>query len=595
MTGAGWARHAGVEFAADPALAARLEDVLLAPSWSALPDLTFPARKDSRFGVSLAQPMYLDTWEVAFGRMESEKGRQWLAALYGAAPQPQQLFESYLHDAPFVGAPVAPARDGLSWWALLEMSPESGPVAQWQGSSVFLRDQGLAVLRDGNRYVSLECGPTGGGHGHPDRLHLTLHQDGVPWLSDFGTGSYVRPDLAWYRSTLAHNAPLLDGESQPGWDATCEMFDLQGDWAWVRGRADVFVRTVVVGPKYVLDILELDAPGNHGTELPWHFAGDLSVTTPGTWTPEPVTEPFVAAAERFAPGVPGPLGLEVTSGDARLSARMAIDGQLLRATAPGAPGTGRPAPFLVASREGAGARFVTVVSREPVTSVVLSGDVVEIVQPGGTDTHRRHLDGWNVDTPNGRIALRGGRERVARPRPFLDLEPPPRAEGVGLRVDEPPKLDGTLAGFDVSEPLRLDFEDQYRRSEEPYGGAQDLSARAYVAWEDGTVYLAVEVDKSDVTFRPAAAPPLRLDNEPDDIHSDGIQVYVQMPEGPGGSRLSYRSGSRGHPARPRRGGDQGNAVGGARVVEGHRYRLSRDHRYLGGRLCARARGRARRI
>jgi len=32
--------------------------------------------------------------------------------------------------------------------------------------------------------------------------------------------------------------------------------------------------------------------------------------------------------------------------------------------------------------------------------------------------------------------------------------------------------------------------------------------------------------KPDPWFRPADAPPLRLDNEPDDIHSDGLQVYV---------------------------------------------------------------------
>ncbi|HEX4634161.1 MAG TPA: hypothetical protein VH163_10020, partial [Gemmatimonadales bacterium] len=67
VAGLGWARHAGIDLDADEKLQARIEDVLLAPSFSALPDLTFPARKDSRFGVSLAQPMYLDTWEVAFG------------------------------------------------------------------------------------------------------------------------------------------------------------------------------------------------------------------------------------------------------------------------------------------------------------------------------------------------------------------------------------------------------------------------------------------------------------------------------------------------------------------------------------------------
>lgn len=532
VTGLGWARHAGVELEGDEPLRSRIEDILLAPSFSALPDLTFPARKDSRFGVSLAQPMYLDTWEAAFGRMESEAGRRWLTALYQAAPQPQQLFESYLHDAPYLNTPVTPARDGLSWGALLEMNPDPAPAEPWQGRSVLLEDQGLAVFREGSRYVSLECGPTGGGHGHPDRLHLTVHQDGVHWLPDFGTGSYLRPDLPWYRSTLAHNAPRLDGESQPGWDASCEMFDVQDEWAWARGRADVFTRTVVVGPKYILDVLELDAAGNHRTELPWHLRGDVTVTTPGSWDEKAFDEGVVTKAEHFAPGVRDPIGIEARSGSSSLALRMATDGALFRLTAPGAPGTQRPSSFFLVRRDGDGARFVTVISREPVTALKLSGDVIEIVRHGGADTHRLHLDGWNVDTPKGRVALRGARDRTERPKPFLNLEPPPRAEGAALRLDEPPALDGTLTGFDVSEPLRLELEDQYRRSEEPYGGPEDLRARAYVGWAEGTVYVAVEVDKPDVTLRPAQGPPLLLDNEPDDIHSDGIQVYVQMPEDP---------------------------------------------------------------
>ena len=532
ITGLGWAHDAGIDVEGDEALRGRIETILLAPSFSALPDLTFPARKDSRFGVSLAQPMYLDTWEVAFGRTESEEGRRWLTALYGAVPQPQQLFESYLHDAPYENAPVTPARDGLSWAALLEMSPDPAPAEPWKGRSALLQDQGLAVFRDGTRYVSLECGPTGGGHGHPDRLHLTVHQDGVHWLPDFGTGSYLTPDLPWYRSTLAHNAPRLDGDSQPNWDAVCEMFDVQEEWAWTRGRADVFTRTVVVGPTYILDLMELDAAGNHRTELPWHLLGDVTMSTPGSWDPATFDAPFVTKAEQFAPGVRDPISLEARSGEAALAIRMAADGQLLRLTALGAPGTRRPSSFYVVRRDGDGARFVTVISREPIIKMVLSGDVIEVVQHGGTDTHRRHLDGWNVDTPKGRIALRGMRDRIERPRAFLDLEPPPRAEGAALRLDASPALDGTLVGFDPSEPLVLELEDQYRRSEEPYGGPDDFNARAYVGWEEGTLYLAVEVHKPDVLFRPANAPPLLLDNDPDDIHSDGLQVYIRMPEDP---------------------------------------------------------------
>src|SRR5204863_1383269 len=51
LTGALWARQAGVDVFTEPKLAQRVEAALLAPTPSALPDFTFPARKDSRCGV----------------------------------------------------------------------------------------------------------------------------------------------------------------------------------------------------------------------------------------------------------------------------------------------------------------------------------------------------------------------------------------------------------------------------------------------------------------------------------------------------------------------------------------------------------------
>jgi hypothetical protein len=100
-------------------------------------------------------------------------------------------------------------------------------------------------------------------------------------------------------------------------------------------------------------------------------------------------------------------------------------------------------------------------------------------------------------------------------------------------MDVPPALDGTLGDFDMSAPLVLDHEDQYRRSEEPYPGPDEFSAVAYAAWDADALYLAVEVTKPELVFRAGDAPPLKLDNEPDDIHSDGLQVYLQPdPDGP---------------------------------------------------------------
>ena len=58
-------------------------------------------------------------------------------------------------------------------------------------------------------------------------------------------------------------------------------------------------------------------------------------------------------------------------------------------------------------------------------------------------------------------------------------------------------------------------------------------ATCWAAWNEDGLYLTIDVAKPDVWFRPPDAPPLLLDNEPDDINSDGVQVYVRpLADGP---------------------------------------------------------------
>ncbi|HWA16343.1 MAG TPA: alginate lyase family protein, partial [Gemmatimonadales bacterium] len=180
LVGAWWARLAGVDLFEEEAGQRRLIAALRAPMQTALPDGTFPARKDSRFGVSLAQPMYLELWEAGLAFVnEAEtaamaKVSGWLAARYNDTAPPAQLFDSYLHEAG-EAPPSQRSRANLSAWMLLVMLPElpaSDPDVR--PLSVLLPEQGLAVLRGPSHYVSLECGAYGGGHGHPDRLHLSL-------------------------------------------------------------------------------------------------------------------------------------------------------------------------------------------------------------------------------------------------------------------------------------------------------------------------------------------------------------------------------------------------------------------------------------
>jgi hypothetical protein len=535
-----WARQAGVDVLADPRLAARLAAALRAPALTALPDLTFPARKDSRFGVSLAQPMYLELWEIGLARLgHAGEGLgelwSWLGSLYRSPSPPAQTFDSYLHEA---GEPTLQrhrTRADLSWWSLLQMlpSPPTG-MPPWSPGSMLIEGQGLALLRSGGRYVSLECGSYGGGHGHPDRLNLTLHADGEYWLPDFGTGSYVSRDLFWYRSTLAHNAPRLDGVSQPEGDAVCEYFEESGSWAWARGRYGELTRSVVAGPSYVVDVVELSAGEDHLLELPLHLSGRVEVRPPGNWVAAELPEEFARHAERFVPASADPVILRSCGRDGTImTVHLLFEGELLHAQAPGVPGSPGLVPFHILRARGRNLRAAMVLesSREAptISHARMVDGVIEVETSNGVERHLGTLEGWEVRTGGGVVRLSGARRQAPAFEPLVRTDRPLVTRGVALHIGEPPALDSTLDGFDTSEPIDLDHEDQYRRSEEPYAGPEEFSARAYVNWNDAGLYLAVEVVKSAIFPRDAGTPPLRLDNEPDEIHADGVQVYLRLP------------------------------------------------------------------
>ena len=63
-------------------------------------------------------------------------------------------------------------------------------------------------------------------------------------------------------------------------------------------------------------------------------------------------------------------------------------------------------------------------------------------------------------------------------------------------------------------------------AEEAWEGAAVFSARAWLNHSGSMLYLAVEVTAPAPAFRPRGAPNPEWDNENPDIHSDGIQVYV---------------------------------------------------------------------
>lgn len=70
---------------------------------------------------------------------------------------------------------------------------------------------GVGVLRSRNKTVVLKAGPSGGLHGHPDKLSISIHDGETEILPDLGTTAYGVPDCyAWYQKTISHNTVTVD-------------------------------------------------------------------------------------------------------------------------------------------------------------------------------------------------------------------------------------------------------------------------------------------------------------------------------------------------------------------------------------------------
>jgi len=63
--------------------------------------------------------------------------------------------------------------------------------------------------------LNFNCGPFGGGHGHPDKLSIVLYANQRQWLPDFGSFDYDSPMKGeWTAQTVSHNTVVVDQISQ---------------------------------------------------------------------------------------------------------------------------------------------------------------------------------------------------------------------------------------------------------------------------------------------------------------------------------------------------------------------------------------------
>lgn len=544
--------HAGL--ALPDALLARFQEGFATPWLAALPDLTLPSRRDSQYAISLRQWRYAEMFELGLARSDDARLAGALHALYSGAIDRRPTGRDRSAAEAERNAPAsALSRADLGWRSLLHALPELPPLAPSPPRSVLLEGQGLAILRRdaGRVWVGLDYGHSGGGHGHPDRLDLLLSVGDVRWLDDVGTGSYVDRSLHWYRSTLAHNAPLVDGRSQARVRGELGAWDERGGAGWVRGEVSGIApgveveRTIIALPDYFIDVLEWRADRERTLDLPVHIDGELVGVT--HWRDAALAGgdgledgfEFVGDAERAERGANGAMVLQSQQGTERMAAHVhAAGAQWWRATAPGAPGRGERSFFLLRQRGTEGVIVSAWSWRSVITSLDVGDEslVIELTD-GARHRHFSLPDRWRILFESGggqsSIDLQGIRDRVmpAGARPAVArVSPAPVSDPAATpALVVPHRLDAAGWLFDqpcTSSALRIELgEGDYRRSEESWRDAG--SPRATMVTAAANRMLEIEVTIHGATrhfIADGAENP--FDNEHADLDGDGVQLYI---------------------------------------------------------------------
>jgi hypothetical protein len=526
--------------APEDALRRRFDDGFVAPFRTLLPDLTYPSRRDSQYAVSVRQPRFAESCELGLARRDDPRLVGMLARLYDPLVERREIGRrASTADVESNRPPAGLTRGDLSWRALLFAREQLPTLVAHPLESDLLPAQGFGILRrDGGKlYVGLDYGHSGGGHGHPDRLNLLLSDGDVRWFDDPGTGSYVDESLHWYRSTLAHCAPLLDGHSQPRVHGTLLAFEEQGVAGWISAQAPLAEdcnvrRSIVLLHDYLIDRVDWTSAEEHDVALPLHGVTVLSAGGhPLASDPSPVE----GGAERedgfryLTDAGHLPVADEVVRlrGEARgASAMQQLDGWI--ATTPraswwsartlGAPGRPEQSLVLPRVRSRTGVILSVWSWHGAVTSVVVEGDAVRVTRADGVvDTHAPRPDGWEIFTGTGSSIVLRGKTPVA-----------------DVAALSPPSSPATVDATPMPLPARLELGAQhYRRSEESWEEVGTPTALVTVERVGEGLHVSVAVPRSARRFV-AIDEANPFDNDPAAIHGDGVQLYVEAVGRAGG-------------------------------------------------------------
>ena len=368
-----------------------------APLQYAYPDLRLAAINDGWFAAFVPANCY----ELAYHRTQDPRFAWVLANGYQRGALPAGIVSSDPRDS---------LRNGLYAFLFGEDIPIS--VTPPPATSVNFPVLGICMLRSTNgAMMSFDYGPFLG-HGHRDKMGITLFANWKLWLADYGTPGYGASILPWYQSTFAHNTVVVDGQSQnPTKENNVKLWLGEPDLEAAQSETTeayagvAHTRTVVrlCDCFVVADQLKSDA--EHSYDLYLHSEGKLSldggrkdsrqVALPVPWIEKLTARtPVAAVSGRWTEGGSGV-------------------GFWLGGTSPVTPFVGqcpaetgsRKVPLLVGRQQGRVVEFVTVLypyRRKLDLAVERRGNEITLRHGGSSDVLTLPADGTRPTVVHGR-------------------------------------------------------------------------------------------------------------------------------------------------------------------------------------------------
>lgn len=165
-----------------------MRKMYVAPIKGTYPDLSYPAHSDGWYGASVLSELPIH--ELAFARLKDPVIETVLEHAYG-------MTDRIAYETLLTGTDIKPVKE---------------PMIQ---PSFCYPQSGFLCLRSGAISSVLKFGGQGIGHGHPDKLSITIHNGKKELISDFGTCAYgLKLYMDWYRNSLPHNMVTVDYKDQ---------------------------------------------------------------------------------------------------------------------------------------------------------------------------------------------------------------------------------------------------------------------------------------------------------------------------------------------------------------------------------------------